>query len=124
MKIVVLDRQFLEWNEKDPAAADLYAAFSGWSHAISWADVRAKSRVVILAEAGSGKTIELKEQARALAAEGRYAFYATVQDVAREGLRLALSAAERAKFHEWKSSDQVAWLFVDSIDEAKLDGGT
>jgi hypothetical protein len=45
-----------------------------------------------------------------------------VQDVALEGLPAALNGAQREQFDHWKSSDQVAWLFIDSVDEAKLDG--
>jgi hypothetical protein len=57
-----------------------------------------------------------------LNATGKFAFYLTVQDVAREGLDGALGVKERQQLNSWRDSDQVAWLFVDSIDEAKLDG--
>ena len=38
---------------------------------------------MLLAEAGSGKSAELKEQARAVSAEGAYGFYTEVKAVGR-----------------------------------------
>lgn len=87
-----------------------------------WDDLLKRRRVVILAEAGSGKSEELKGQARRLADDNKVAFYASVQDVGREGLGNAIAAVERPKLAAWLSSDQPAWFFIDSIDEAKLDG--
>lgn len=88
---------------------------------LGWPDLLAKRRVVILAEAGSGKTEELTEQARLQTAAGKFAFYATVQDVGRDGLEGALRAADRARLNAWRSSCDLGWFFIDSIDEAKLE---
>jgi hypothetical protein len=44
--------------------------------------------------------------------------------VGREGLELSLDGSvgrDRAALAAWRSSEEPAWLFVDSIDEAKLD---
>ncbi len=88
---------------------------------LGWDELLAIRRVVILAEAGSGKTEELRERARLLLAAGKFAFYATVQDVGRDGLESALRLADRRSLHDWRASDEPGWFFVDSIDEAKLD---
>jgi hypothetical protein len=63
-------------------------------------------------------------QARALRqrADGRFAFYAKVQDVGEHGLAGALRHQDRPLLSTWLTSDQPAWLFIDSVDEAKLDG--
>ncbi len=86
-----------------------------------WPDLLAKRRVVILAEAGSGKTEELTAQACLQTAAGKFAFYATVQDVGRDGLESALRPVGRARLNAWRSSSESGWFFIDSIDEAKLD---
>lgn len=88
----------------------------------SWDDLLKRHRVVLLAEAGSGKTEEMRERARLLNAAGSIAFYATVQDVGRLGLDGALSVADRSRLSAWRSSGQPATFLIDSIDEAKLDG--
>jgi len=121
-----LDRQFVEWREQDGELSDpeVYGRFGLRGKAKGWPDLRTSHRVVVLAEAGSGKTDELKEQARQLSVRGSFAFYATVQDVGREGLESAVDARvarDRAAVAAWRSSEESAWFFVDSIDEAKLD---
>jgi hypothetical protein len=82
----------------------------------------AKRRVVLLAEAGSGKTTEMEARARALDADGRTAFYARVDDVGRHGMEAALGHADRARLAAWRASEQDAWFFIDSVDEAKNSG--
>ena len=123
MTTVALDRRFYEWSEDaDGLAHSRYRAAAGLSDGmLGWPDLLAKRRVVILAEAGSGKTEELTEQARMQAAAGKFAFYATVQDVGRDGLTSALRAADLERLNAWRSSSEPGWFFIDSIDEAKLD---
>jgi hypothetical protein len=121
---ISLDRRFFEWRNTDDELSDpdILSRFGLSDSAKSWDDLLKRRRVVILAEAGSGKTEELKEQARRLSADNKLAFYATVQDVGRDGLERAIGDANRAKLTVWRASDRLAWFFVDSIDEAKLDG--
>jgi hypothetical protein len=71
--------------------------------------------VVILAEAGGGKTEELRDQCWRQKDAGEFAFYATVQDAARDGLSEALSPAERPTLDEWRRSDRPGWFFIDSV---------
>src|SRR5258708_2614572 len=51
--------------------------------------IRAKRRVVLLAEAGSGKSTEMKARALALADDGRTAAYSTVEDYGLRGREAA-----------------------------------
>jgi hypothetical protein len=95
-----------------------------WSvGAQTWEDLLQRRRVVILAEAGSGKTEEMKEHARCRTEAREFAFYATVQDVGHRGLSDALRPADRARFNAWLGADRIGWFFIDSVDEAKLDVG-
>lgn len=121
MPFIDLDRHFVEWR-KDTNVDPEWFAFYSLHGKLTWKDLLSRQRVVILAEAGSGKSEELKERARILTEEGKFAFYATVEAVGKDGLEDALSPSERAKLAEWRASDQPAWFFVDSVDEAKLDG--
>lgn len=123
MTTVPLDRRFYEWRgDADGLAHSRYRAAAGLSDGmLGWPELLTKRRVVILAEAGSGKTEELKEQARLQTAVGKFAFYATVQDVGRDGLDSALRPADRERLKAWRSSCEPGWFFIDSIDEAKLD---
>lgn len=120
---ISLDRQFYEWRgDEDVLAHSRYRVAAGLSDGmLRWPELLAKHRVVILAEAGSGKTEELTEQARLQTSAGKFAFYATVQDVGRDGLENALRLADRERLNAWRSGDEPGWFFIDSIDEAKLD---
>ncbi len=121
MTTIPLDRRFYDWSE-DGLDRSRYREAAGLSDdLLGWDELLAKRRVVILAEAGSGKTEELREQARLQLAAGKFAFYATVQDVGRGGLESALPPAHRRSLHDWRASNEPGWFFVDSIDEAKLD---
>ena len=121
MTNIPLNRRFYEWHE-DGLDRATYRAAAGLSDGmLGWAELLAKRRVVFLAEAGSGKTQELTEQARLQSAAGKFAFYATVQDVGRDSLDKALRTADRPRLNAWRASNEPGLFFVDSIDEAKLD---
>lgn len=123
-QFVQLNRQFTEWQNTDVdelSDPEVLSRF-GIHRGMSWDDLLKRRRVVILAEAGSGKTEELKNQALRLASDDKFAFYATIQDVAREGLENVITSEDQAKLTAWRSSDQPAWFFIDAVDEAKLDG--
>jgi hypothetical protein len=119
---IELDRRFVQCGDDERSDPDLVAHFDRTAGTLSWADLSAKRRVVLLAEAGSGKTTEMTARAVALAADGRTAFYATVEDVGRRGMEAALRPAERARLTAWRASEQDAWFFIDSVDEAKNTG--
>ena len=114
MSLIPLNRQFIEWHdqEKDELSdPDILSRLGMHDGAKNWDDLLKRLRVVILAEAGSGKSEELKGQAHRLTDNNKLAFYATVQDVGREGLENAIEAAERSKLAAWRSTDQRAWFF-------------
>jgi hypothetical protein len=120
--VVALNRRFIEWGDKDAPDPDFRYAMGLGDGALGWEKLLAKRRVVILAEAGSGKSTEMKERARLTAAAGRVAFYATVEDVGCDGLEGALSSGDRARLTAWRASLEEAWFFIDSVDEGKALG--
>jgi hypothetical protein len=118
---IPLDRQFAEWSEAESSDPELRFRFSTYG-VKTWDDLLRKPRVVILAEAGSGESEELKAQTARKVGAVEFSFYATVQDVGRKGVSGALRAGERTQLEAWRNSDRTGWFFIDSVDEAKLDG--
>src|SRR5687768_428359 len=114
-----LVRQFLRWGGERDVDPDVLRYVDALGTALTWNDLLERHRVVILAEAGSGKSTELSRQAELLRAEGREAFIATLQNIGRKGFERALGKADWARFEAWKQLDTPAWLFLDSVDEAK-----
>ena len=85
MTYVALDRRFVAWREEGGSPI----------LRLDWGELQKHQRVVNLAEAGSGKTEQLRAQARALASEGSFAFYTSVHNAAIEGFAESLPDAER-----------------------------
>lgn len=121
MATIPLGRRFNEWRDDTDQAWARRRKVRVSHETLTWSDLLAKRRVVILAEAGSGKTAELIAQASLQVAAGKTAFCATVQDVGRDGLERTLRPADRARLQAWRAGSEPAWFFIDSIDEAKLD---
>jgi len=119
VSIVPLDRRFVEWTEDEPTDPEMNHLLGLAEPGLGWDELLQKWRVVILAEAGSGKTRELSERARLLSAGGKHAFGLRVSDVANDGLENALTHTQRPQLARWRGSNEEAWFFVDSVDEAK-----
>lgn len=92
-----------------------YAGFQfGWQKLLESRDV------VILGEAGSGKTSEFRAQARALSRVDRPAFFVRIESLATEGLAQSISREDVERLEQWRESEAEALFFLDSVDEAKL----
>ena len=126
MRVFVdLERRFRELTNHELDDADDLAARSDYLTGTGWPGLLEHHRVVLLAEAGAGKTAEMQQQAMRLAAEGKFAFFAALEDLDRGRINEALSTPEdETRFQEWMADeDAPAWFFLDSVDELKLTQG-
>jgi hypothetical protein len=119
VEYVELDRRFVSLAETQDIDPEVWLAIRGADGRLGWPQLLARKRVVILAEAGSGKSTELEQRYKAWLAAGHAAFHGRLQTVGRKGLMTAIRA--KARFEAWQASDAPAWFFLDSVDEAKLD---
>ncbi|MFZ0609918.1 MAG: hypothetical protein WAM75_19805, partial [Xanthobacteraceae bacterium] len=119
---IELNRRFVECNDDEKSDPDLVARFGHSEATRGWDDLLNLRRVVLLAEAGSGKTTEMTACARHQLDAGYHSFYATLEDVGRSGLEGALRPVDRARLSAWLASEEDGWLFIDSVDEAKHGG--
>ncbi len=127
MKFVELNRRFRNITEQELEHPEMLAAFGEQLYS-SETDDREKllesRRVVLLAEAGSGKTEEMKHLSVQLKEQGKHAFYADLASLDRESLSVFLSVDDEYAFSAWKEEhDTPAWFFLDSVDELKLTQG-
>lgn len=88
---------------------------------ISWAKLLESFRVVILSEAGTGKTREIRNAAQTLRSQGKAAFFLRLEHIAND----FEDAFERdtgtsEQFEAWLASNEEGWLLLDSVDEARL----
>lgn len=122
MTNIQLDRQFSNWNEKDNVDPESYQWFDHGYGALDWSALLKRRRVVILAEAGSGKSTEFRAQKSQVSQSGAFAFIATVKESAAKDFVSAIGLQAAKTFEAWKASDSPAWIFLDSVDEAKVRG--
>lgn len=88
---------------------------------VSWDELLKSPRVLIVAEAGAGKTYECESKARELFARGEPAFFLSLESVASAGVVATLFGDQHKRFTDWlASSSQAAYFFLDSIDELQL----
>lgn len=122
MDFVDLDRLFAPLSKDKEASLEWGAAagrkYGGW---LNWDELLERQRVVLLAEALSGKTRELLFQTKRLRQHGKHAYFVRIEELADSGFQTGLEQTESMGFEEWKASSQApAWFFLDSVDEARL----
>jgi len=117
---IELNRQFAPVPNSEEAAEE-NQILADWGHlkSKSWHDLEHEFRCVILAEAGAGKTEELKQRADFVKQQGKPAFFIRIEDIETD-FQNAFEIDDQADFHSWLESTQEAWFFLDSVDESRL----
>ena len=123
---VDLSRRFRDLTDAELEEPELLVSLSEheFLSVTGWPELLRHPRVLLLAEAGSGKTTEMREQAKCLTAQSRYAFFVALESLDRDNLTDLLSAEEECAFAAWKADGRSpAWFFLDAVDELKLTQG-
>ncbi len=93
----------------------------GLASEIGWEELLKAKRILIISEAGAGKSFECLAQKKALWDQGQAAFCVELATLAADGLRDSLSPDEGVRFDAWLSGEfEKATFFLDSVDELKL----
>ncbi|MGN5353147.1 hypothetical protein ACQ4P5_13860 [Ralstonia sp. L16] len=118
---VELHRSFSRPNKKSENDED-------WTHYIdfgergrlTWSDLYEQRVVVVVGEAGIGKTTEFKSETVRLSRAGKPAFFIELsQLVDSDSWSLALGPANAA-FEAWRQSTEEGYFFLDAVDESRL----
>ncbi len=97
----------------------------GLTPTIDWDELLKSMRVLIVSEAGTGKTFECRAQYQQLWEGGEPAFFLELSDLTQSPFADLLSHEEENRFHAWQTSQSdVATFFLDSIDELQLTLGS
>ena len=120
-----LERRFHEPTDREVDDPDNLAAWSEYlPGSTGWPELLEQNRVVLLAEAGAGKTEEMRQQAKRLVEEGKFAFFVALEDLDREPIDEILATDDEKRFEKWKAAAHApAWFFLDAVDELKLTQG-
>jgi hypothetical protein len=121
-----LNRSFLPISkdhdfDEDSDTSKLFGrSFKGFDTK-KWDDLLKLSRVIILAEAGAGKTWEIEATTERLRKEGKKAFFFRLEHLTSD-FASSFEIGDKAEFNEWLACDEPGWFFLDSVDEARLTG--
>lgn len=117
---IELDRTFHELSRyaRESDDADLRQAFH-IGNRLGWPDLIRQYRVVLLSEAGSGKTMEIRNTARKLRGDGKAAFFIRLEHIPND-FEDAFEVGNFEGFRNWLESGEEGWLLLDSVDEARL----
>jgi hypothetical protein len=121
MDFIDLDRYFVPLTKDQEPSLDIGrfwgARVSGW---LGWEELRRRRRVILLAEAASGKTEEFRHQCDILKAAGSPAFFLRIEELAEQGIETALDSESAQLLETWLAGSGEGWFFLDSVDEARL----
>lgn len=122
MAFIELTRKFWAVSDKEEVDPDSLRYQYLWSRDSQpgWSELLQMPRVVVLAEAGTGKSEEFKETAHRMRSEGKAAFFCAIEELVAEGIERAFDVGTFLDFKAWQETDQPGWFFLDSVDEARL----
>ncbi|WP_457939807.1 hypothetical protein [Mesorhizobium sp. 10J20-29] len=85
----------------------------------TWTELCSEMRVVVLAEAGAGKTWEIRNLTQRLRHDGKVAFFVRLELLV-DNFDLAFEPGIYPEFQAWLAGQDEAWFLLDSVDEARL----
>ena len=117
---IELHRTFHELTSENAESDDTdFTWLPGLSWSQGWPDLIKEYRLIILSEAGSGKTFEIRQIARTLRAQSKQAFFLRLENIS-EKFKAAFEVGTFKDFRKWLKSGDEGWLLLDSVDEARL----
>ena len=123
MPYIDLDRRFGPLKEDDDPETWSTPFMPYWADpagGMTWAELLKNPFVVVLGEAGSGKTREFKAQGERIRHEQRLAFIVRAEDLVNGELSHALNPDDHEILQTWRDRNDEAVFFVDAVDEAKI----
>ena len=120
---VPLVRRFGPAFQTDDSDGHEVHALMGYPNFKTWPEIDRGYRSVILAEAGAGKTFEMRARARNVRQQGNPSFFIRIEDIA-DAFEDAFEVGSAESFTQWLESQDEAWFYLDSVDEARLDNPT
>ena len=116
---IELNRTFHEISNESSKNDDVDISQAFGVESFIWVNLINEYRIIILSEAGSGKTAEIRNVACKLREQGKPAFFLRLEHIPTD-FEDAFEVGTYKAFNEWLASAEEGWLFLDSVDEARL----
>ena len=111
-----IQRSFRDLSAEEVADIEKASALAraGWRESFGWDELLRSDRVLIVSEAGTGKTYECQTQQKKLWNAGEPAFFLDLATLAGSSVRKMLSQQEEGRFEAWlRSQSEVATFFLE-----------
>jgi hypothetical protein len=96
----------------------------GLGGSLTWDDLLISSRVLLISAAGAGKTHECRETTKRLFADGKAAFFLTLEAMATSEFLLLFDREQTMRYQQWLvDGHSEAHFFLDAADELLLSHG-
>jgi hypothetical protein len=118
-----ISRTFRDLSDKEVADIESASLLAQWgvSYGVGWDDLLKSRRILIVSEAGVGKTFECRACRDRLWACGEPVFVLELTTLADVDVRDMLDGEEQARLDAWlRAQSETATFFLDSIDELKI----
>lgn len=115
-----LNRSFSIASAKEEDPDDWLDYFRKARGQYSWTDLLDKPIVVVLGEAGIGKTYEFENEVSRLQKEDKAAFFVPLNQISDKDALTLVTAQSPIGLEAWKKSSTSGYFFLDSVDEARL----
>ena len=119
----LINRSFRDLSDEEVADIEKASILTrmGWTGSFGWDELLRSQRILIVSEAGAGKTYECQAHQAKLWTAGEPAFFLDLATLAGSSVREMLGEDEEQRFDAWlRSQSLIATFFLDSVDELKL----
>ncbi len=123
MPYIDLDRRFQPFKEDhDPEElpTSQFRYWGGLIDGVAWEELLQNPFVVVLGEAGSGKTSEFEAQVERIRQDQRFAFFVRAEDLVDGRFSDAVDPDDHKILETWRYGNDEALFFVDAVDEARI----
>lgn len=119
---IELDRQFVLFSDgpTGPHVEAYLQVMQGLNRGMGWGELLEHRWVVVLGEAGTGKSTEFRLRPSMLRSQGKPAFFMNITRLAKHGPKIAVEEATPGDLDAWREGEAKAVFFLDSVDEAEL----
>ena len=114
MIFVQLDRTFSPYSKDEILVPP--SLFGSARKQTTWKDILQLHRVVIVAEANSGKSEEFRQISMQLLADGKPSFFLPIEQLCDRQFDECLPPDSQKLFQTWRENGGSGYFFLDSID--------
>jgi len=120
-RYIEIDRRFSRLHSSGgPEQLGYLSGSVADSQTVGWDELLKERLLVILGEPGSGKSWEFRWRCASLQKNGEFAFLVELERLVAGNFDALLDPADRERFQQWQKGRETAYLFLDSVDEAKI----